>query len=130
MSRPHEIVINFPAEQEACPLSWPRRNGTATRSPHATWPPCRRPRAQSQLIGDLHHQLRIHRINDDRARLGGVGAHHDIARKQQPNLAIDINRAMGQRRIAGTQDQIVLDVLAEFGLQRGLTSISVSTPNP
>ena len=36
------------------------------------------------------------------------------------NLTIDIDGTMCQRRITGTQDQIVLDVFVKFGLEGGL----------
>ncbi len=39
----------------------------------------------------------MQRVDNDGAVGGRIGAHHDIARKQQDDLAIDIDGTMGWR---------------------------------
>jgi hypothetical protein len=63
---------------------------------------------------------RVHRINKSGVPRGGVSAHNNVARQQYANLPADIDRLMGQLRVARAQDQIVLYVLTELGLQRRL----------
>ena len=71
--------------------------------------------------GDLDHHLGVHRVDDHSVATGGrVGAHDDVAGQQQADLPVGVHRAVGQRRVAGTEDEVVLHVLAELGLQRGL----------
>ena len=47
----------------------------------------------------------------------GVRANDDVAGQQESDLAVDTQRPVGQGRVAGAQDQVVLHVHVEFGLQ-------------
>ena len=50
---------------------------------------------QSGLIGKLSHHLGVHRVDDHRVTTsGGVGAHGNIARQQQADLAVGVHRAV------------------------------------
>jgi len=76
---------------------------------------------QSRLIGKLSHHLGVHRVDDHRVTTsGGVGAHGNVARQQQADLAVGVHRAVRQRRVTGAEDQVILHVFTEFGLQRRL----------
>ena len=47
------------------------------------------------------------------------GADHHVARQQQPDAAVDAQRPGRERRVAGAEDHVVLDLLAELGPQGG-----------
>ncbi len=79
------------------------------------------------LPGQRGHDLRVQRL-DDGAAVSGADDH--IAGQQQANAPVGVQGPGRERRVAGAQDPVVLDLLAQFGPQRGVTSISVSTPNP
>ena len=84
---------------------------------------------KGELVGVVTAAKEAQLIGGDTGGAGGqaaantwaqVAAHDHIARKQQADLAVDVHRAMGQRWIARSEDQIVLHILIQFGLQRGL----------
>ena len=43
----------------------------------------------------------------------------DVAGQQQPDLGVGRQGLVGEARVAGAEDGVVLDVLAEFGLEGG-----------
>nr|WP_234714090.1 hypothetical protein [Mycolicibacterium chlorophenolicum] len=53
--------------------------------------------ARRRLVRNLHRRLRMQRVDNDGAVGGRIGAHHDIAWKQQADLVIDIDGTMGWR---------------------------------
>ncbi|GEL18148.1 hypothetical protein PA7_19850 [Pseudonocardia asaccharolytica DSM 44247 = NBRC 16224] len=49
-----------------------------------------------------------------------AGAHHDVARQQNADAAVDIERLVGQVRIAGPENVVGLHLQAPLLPQRGL----------
>lgn len=52
-------------------------------------------------------QRRHRRHRRDNALIGSVFVHDDIAGKQEPDLELRVQRTIRQRRIAGTQDDVL-----------------------
>ena len=97
----------------------------AGRRPATPGRPGAAPDPPRRLVGDrpefgrfchCDHHLRVERLHHG---LLAVNADHDVARQQQPEPAVDIQRPVSQRRVAGAEDEVVLHLLAELLPQGG-----------
>ena len=72
---------------------------------------------EQRLPGNLRDFAGVERLDD-----GGLARcpHHDVARQQQADGPVSRQRPAGERRVAGPEDDVLLDFLAELLPQRRL----------
>ena len=67
--------------------------------------------------GQVDHGLRIDHLDDGAAR---AAAHDDVARQQESDGGLGLQRLMGETGVAGAEDDLRIDVDVDLGLQGGL----------
>ena len=76
-----------------------------------------RDRLKSWVVGQLQGRHRLHRSHVGRA-FGATDDH--VARQQHAEVRLDLRAARRELGVAGTPDQVRLDLLPELCPQRGL----------